>query len=350
MDLSNPRSPSAALAPRARLAWRAAQSVVWLLGVAVVAALFAAPELGIDVLWNGLIPAAPLLLLIAPGLWRNVCPLASTSLFARHVGLSRARRLSPRAQGWFALASVALLAALVPLRHVALNRDGPATAIALLALGSVAVGAGLFFEWRSGWCSGLCPVHPVEQLYGQKPAATFVNAHCHACARCVEPCADSTRGMHPLRAARSGPRRLAGTLMTGGFAGFVWGWFQVPDFRDGEGWRHLDRIYAWPFAGAAATLVAFLLLRRLLGPRRERGLVLAFAGAAVACYYWFRLPALLGLLDTRDGVLVDARALLPAWSVAALRTATTGFVFGWLALRGPGRSWTLRPPSAALPA
>ena len=48
--------------------------------------------------------------------------------------------------------------------------------------------------------------------------------------------------------------------MAGGFAGFIWGWFQVPDFSGDEGWRHLDLAYGLPLGGLAVTLALFLLL------------------------------------------------------------------------------------------
>ena len=58
--------------------WRAVQTVVWLAGVAILAALLFAPEIGIHAFWNVLIPVAPALVAFAPGLWRKICPLAST--------------------------------------------------------------------------------------------------------------------------------------------------------------------------------------------------------------------------------------------------------------------------------
>ena len=73
------------LSDRARRAWRAAQVAVWLVGVGIVVLLFWAQEIGIHAFWNVLIPVAPALVAFAPGLWRNICPLASTALF-QHIG------------------------------------------------------------------------------------------------------------------------------------------------------------------------------------------------------------------------------------------------------------------------
>jgi len=192
-----------------RAAWRTAQVSVWSLGLAILAALIFQPSLGMHAFWNVLIPVAPLLFVVAPGLWRNVCPLGSTALFLRHVHLSRRRRVPIEWQGRLALTAVAALYLILPLRHLVLDRSGPATATAIVALATIAVLAGLPFEWKSGWCSGLCPVHPVEKLYGSEPRFEFANAHCGHCHQCVSPCIDATPGVSPLSGAQLPVRRIA---------------------------------------------------------------------------------------------------------------------------------------------
>lgn len=327
----------------AGLSWRLAQAAGWLAGAALIAALAAAPTIGLQLLWNVLIPVAPALFVVAPGLWRNLCPLATTALLPRHLGLSARRRLSAEWQGRLAFASVAALLLIVPLRHVALNNDGAGSALTLAALGAGAFAAGLAFEWKSGWCSGLCPVHPVERLYGALPALTLPNAHCERCERCVAVCPDSVPG---APAAASGSLPLL--ALAGGFPGYVWGWFQVADLASPDAWSRLGSIYASPLLGFAATLGVFLSLRALLPSRLALPLQRGFAAAAVCCYYWYRLPALLGFgRFPGDGVLVDLSATLPAWFPLASRTLTTAALLAWL-LRSPGvpASWLRRPPFA----
>ena len=108
---------NALLSGNALAAWRVAQGAVWLVGVAIVVALVVAPSVGITAVWNVLIPVAPALLVFAPGLWRNLCPLATTALFARHVGLSAGVRVSPAAQERLNAIGLAALLLVVPLRH-----------------------------------------------------------------------------------------------------------------------------------------------------------------------------------------------------------------------------------------
>jgi hypothetical protein len=51
------------------------------LGVAcalgIVAANFLDPSLGLLIFWGVFVPVVPLIFLVAPALWRNVCPMAS---------------------------------------------------------------------------------------------------------------------------------------------------------------------------------------------------------------------------------------------------------------------------------
>lgn len=346
--MNDPQSMTTAPPPltrRQRTAWRIAQVLLWLAGAGILLALVIRPGLGIHAFWNVLIPVAPALLMFLPGLWRNICPLGSTSLLARHLGRSRRIKLPVIWQRVLTLVGVFTLLLIVPLRHVFLDLDGPATAACIALLALAAIGMGLLFEWKSGWCSGLCPVHPVEKLYGSNPIISVPNAHCHSCQRCVSPCPDSTPGMNPLKINHQPAAHLGGTLMVGGFAGYIWGWFQVPDYAAGEGWAHLDSAFALPFAGMAVTCWLFLLLKRILPDRAEPWLVRSFAAAAIACYYWFRLPALFGFGPfPGDGMLIDLRGTLPPWFPLVSRLLTTALVIFWMVGRADGRrSWGVRP-------
>ncbi len=326
--------------------WRIVQTLVWLIGVGILVALLFFPKIGIHAFWNVLIPVAPVLLVLAVGLWRNVCPLASTALFPRHVGISKKKKLSVAQQGRLNLIGVIVLLLVVPLRHVILDTNGPATATAIIGLVVVAVIMGMFYDWKSGWCSGLCPIHPVEKLYGMNVAVSLPNAHCDECRQCVTPCPDSTPNMHPLEEKKTVFHRLAGTIMIGGFAGFIWGWYQVPDYHGSEGWQHLVEAYSLPFLGFAVTLVLFLALSRILPEKNEGILIRIFAAAAVSCYYWYRLPALFGFGPfPGDGMLVDLSDTLPAWWPIISNIVTTLFFVWWLVIRKQvERNWAIRPP------
>lgn len=330
-----------------RLAWRAVQTAVFLLGLGIVTALLLWPRVGLTALWNVLVPVAPALLVLAPGLWRNVCPLASAALWSRHMDLSARRRLSTQAQGWLSLAGLLLLIFIVPLRHIGLDTNGPVTGAILVCVGLLSISMGTLFEWKSGWCSGLCPVHPVEKLYGQRPAVTLRNAHCTECQRCTTVCPDSTQHMNPLCAPPTTGHRLTATVLIGGFPGYVWGWFQVSD-AVGHDFGSIAQAYALPLAGLFTTLILYVALRDIVQPRHRDLLARCFAAAAVGCYYWYRLPMLMGFgAFPGEGVLIDLREVLPAWAPLALQVGTTALLVWWLVVRPAlRRSWTMRPPYA----
>ena len=45
------------------------------------------PDTGLKVIWRVVIPLLPLLFFVAPGLWRNICPLAASNQTPRALGL-----------------------------------------------------------------------------------------------------------------------------------------------------------------------------------------------------------------------------------------------------------------------
>jgi hypothetical protein len=103
-----------------------------------------------------------------------------------------------------------------------------------------------------------------------------------------------------------------------------------------------------PMLGFTVTLLLYVLLSFFLKPQWERRLIGFFAAAGVSCYYWYRLPALFGYGNLGDdGLLIDLRNVLPAWSFTVLTIATTIFFFYWLAMRKQNNnSWIIRPQYA----
>ncbi|MBE7492573.1 MAG: hypothetical protein HS108_12560 [Planctomycetes bacterium] len=338
----------AAVPTRATLTtWHMAQTVLLAVGTALVLLLLLRPTLGLYLLWDVLIPVAPLLLAVAPGIWRNICPLGTFSLLPRRLGLSR--RAAPDAvwQGRLLAGAVVLLVLIVPLRHVILDHDGVVTGVVLLAVAALAAGLGAALDWKSAWCSGLCPVHPVELLYGTRPLLTVPNSQCDTCTRCTSPCRDARGGIDPVTATRGRAGRAAGWLLAGAFPGFVWGWFQVPPRDGGITGAYVATAYGWPLAAGMATLALFAVATLAL-PRAGRLLTRSWAAAAIGAYYWFKLPVLLGLEGTRGWV--DGAAWLGPWALWAARLTPAVF-FVWLMVirRGTARQWASRPaPAAAL--
>lgn len=333
------------LSPRSRLIWRMIQISIWFAGVCILYHLIFRPTVGIHLFWNILIPVAPLLLVVGVGIWRNICPMASFSLFPRHMGFSKRKKITIAQTGKLNLIAVIFLLLIVPLRHAIFDKNGLATAILILSLGVIAVITSFFYEWKSAWCSGLCPVHPVEKLYGIKNQLSLPNAHCDLCHRCVTPCPDTTPGIHPLSTEKTNYHKIAGLLMVGGFPGFIWGWFHVPDSVSMAGPSQWITVYLFPFLGLFVTGGLFLILKRYID---KKILIPVFSAASVSCYYWFRIPALFGFgIFPGDGMLVDLRGTLPEWSLTIAAMAATLFFFWWTVVRREDEiRWVNRPAYA----
>ena len=325
--------------------WLIGQTIAWLLGAAIFLSLILFPEIGLHAFWNILIPCAPAMFAFIPGTWRNICPLSTTALFPRRLGFTRPDFLSFDWQTRLGMVGLAFLLFFIPFRHVMLNLNGPATAVVLAILAIFAIIIGTRFEWKSGWCSGACPVFQVEKLYGSHPALTVPNAHCTTCDQCTAPCIDSTTKHYSFTRYRDTWRNLTTMTMFGGFPGFIWGWFQVPDYSGGEGWNHLPEIYGYPFGAGTITCMAFLAIHRILPPPFHIRLIQTFVAGAISCYYWFRLPALAGFgLFPGDGMLVDLTNTIPEWSVWLSRLGTTCLFFGWFFRSQDARQpWSIRP-------
>lgn len=336
-------------AKRNLAAWKPIQAVSMFSGVILFLLLLFRPKAGLLIFWNILIPVAPALLVLAAGLWRNICPMAIFTLLPRHLDRSRKKVMPMAWQSRLQVAAIALLYIIVPLRHPVFNENGPATAILLGTASLTGLTMGFLFDWKTAWCASLCPIHPVEKLYGSKTARTFVNAHCTECVNCSLPCPDSTPGMHPQLARKNRFQEWSGVLTVGGLPGFIWGWFQVPDQKFTGKINAVLSAYPLPFIGLVCSLGICLVVRKIFFRHNERLLVPVFAAAAVSCYYWFRIPELVGFGQFgSDGMLFSLSQEIPSWTVDLFRIAIISFLCWWLMIRrDPKRSWLVRPPYQA---
>ncbi len=323
--------------------WPTAQYIVLFAGALLVAALLFRPAVGLLIMWNILIPIAPALIVVAPGLWRNICPMATFSLLPRRFGFSRRGMPQRRLAAFLSTAGLVALLLIVPLRHVSLNTNGQMTALMLAVSAGIAFWMGSRFEWRSGWCNSLCPIHPAEKLYGLSPALTLFNARCSTC---TSPCPDSIRSMNSAVTGPTQLEKLTGNLMVGGFAGFVWGWYRLPDLHGRVGYPEFLAAYFWPFAGALMTLSVYATARTwICRDKSDRdALVKVFAAAAVCTYYWYRIPELFGFgSHPETGLLFNLSRTLPDISLAS-HILTTSFFIWFMVIRDASKlSWLKRP-------
>jgi len=325
--------------------WRIIQFTSWIGGAFILYSLLFFPSLGILLFWNVLIPIAPFIFVVAVGIWRNICPLATTNLLPRHLGLSKRKKLTAKQIGLFNIIATFALFIIVPLRHSLFNNSGLATAILIISMASIGITLGFFYEWKSAWCSGLCPVHPVEKLYGGNVFISMPNANCENCMNCVIPCPDSTPNINPLSSQKTEYNKLSGLMIIGGLPGFIWGWFHVPDLITITRLEDFLSVYEKPMVGLAITAILYFNIDRVIKVQYKRKLISIFAAAGVSCYYWFRLPSLFGYgTYPDDGLLINLSSILPLWTVPAMHIISTGFFVYWLVIRKPNnKSWVIRP-------
>ncbi len=130
--------------------WRIAQVVGVLATVGLLAALLVEPDIALVLLWNAAIPLLPATFLVNPGLWRNVCPLATLNMLPGDIGGQRklTARLIPPA----GMLGIVLLFVMVPARRFLFNENAAALAATVTAVALAALALGLAFESKAGFC------------------------------------------------------------------------------------------------------------------------------------------------------------------------------------------------------
>jgi len=289
------------------------------LGV-LLAGLVWMPTGTLDVFWNLVVPLLPISFLVSPLLWRAVCPLATLNMLSN--GAIRRRTLEGN---WIPRATtigVILLFVLVPARRFLFNQDATALAVTVGAVGAAALILGLFFDAKAGFCNSICPVLPVERLYGQHPLATRVpNTRCQPCTTC------SARGCIDLAPTKSiaqtlgRARRSRNWLLTpyglfaAAFPGFIVAYFTATDgpaSRFAEVYAHagLDVVVS---VGVVTTVSVILEMP-------SRVLMPLLGALAVGLYYWFASTTLAAWVPGPETVVAGA-----------LRVIFLGTVAAWLA-------------------
>lgn len=310
-----------------RAAWRVAQGAGLALLAALVAGLILAPPLALDLLWNAAVPVLPATFLLSTTIWRNVCPLATLSLLR---GARAGRRTMDGAAVQFtAVVGVALFLLLVPARRFAFNTDGPALAVTIVLVGGLAFATGLRHLRKAGFCNAICPVHPIERLYGQRPLLDVTNVRCVPCLNCTtRGCLDRspTDSLRTVLGHR-GPHTASRWWLVSPFGlfaaalpGFIVGFYTIGNVALAEALDVYRHVAGTMLVSAALIVLATGLLR--LAPQVVMPLL---AGLATTLYYWYAAP-----------VIVTAWDVEP-WLVWLIRTIAFLLVGGWLlrALRAP---------------
>jgi NADPH-dependent 2,4-dienoyl-CoA reductase/sulfur reductase-like enzyme/ferredoxin len=292
--------------------WWALRVIALAVAVALAVLLIVNPALGLTLFWKLAIPVVPALLVIAPGLWRQVCPMATMNQIPRLAGWQRPRDLPAWAKASAFGIAVALFVGAVSLRVPLLNHAGPVVGLGVIGVLLLALAGGFAFKGRSGWCGTFCPLAPIQRTYGQAPLIVVKNGYCEPCVGCQKSCYD----FNPRAAVFSDvydddPRHAAQRrLFFGLLPGLILGYFlQGPEPAYGTG-TYLAILLAsvCASAGAYGLVLAFL-------PANPYRVSLGFGVLALASFYWFAGPLIVGTVAGLAG------AEAPGWLLAASRGA-----------------------------
>ncbi len=278
--------PIRPVTPAARRWWGVAQAAVLVATIGLLVALLLRPGLSLVLLWRGLVPILALTLLLAPHVWRNVCPLATVSMLGR--GPGSGRPLPPGRQPLVATIAIVLFLVAIILRRSVFETDGTASAGliggALVLAGTV----GRLGERKAGFCNAICPVGPVERLLGQYAQFNPGNPRCEPCTLCTpRGCLDLALDKTPAqllgRARRSAAWLGRPTGAFGvAFPGIVAGW----GVAGLAGWGIGGTAMAVAGGGALTWLAGLAAVRRGVGSAailRSSALV---AAVLYACFAW----------------------------------------------------------------
>lgn len=301
--------------------WQALRFLSIGAALALAGLLWVRPALGQTILWGLAVPLLPLVFFIAPGVWRNLCPLAATNQLPRLGGFTRGLAHTDRAKEIAYPIGIALFFALVVGRKLLFNGSGEASAVLVLAALTGAFLGGLIFKGKAGWCSSICPMLPVQRLYGQTPFFTVANTHCRPCVGCAKNCYDFNPRIAWLADQYDGARHYAGyrRFFAGVLPGFILAYYLVEP-------GNLLQMGLTTLGYMGLSLALYHACDVLLKARQNEVAVL-FAAAALNIYYWYAAPAVAVSLAKLD-------LPAPEWAAQALQGLVLVLSLVWVV-----RSW-----------
>ena len=309
--------------------WSATRVVGLGIAAIVVVALFVNPPVGLFLFWGLIVPALPLLFFLAPGFWRNVCPMATLNQAPRRFGFTRALTMPKWFREYGFVIAIALFLLIVPARRIVFDDSGPALGVLIMVCLAAAFAGGVLLKGKSGWCSTMCPLLPVQRLYGQTPFLTVRNAHCRPCVGCVKNCYDFNPAaaymadLYDTDPHRSGYRKLFAAL----FPGLIVGFYTIEAGLT----RSPLEIYAQFASFLLVSAGLFYALTVLLKVTTIK-ITTVYAAAALVLYYWFSLPVAADQVRGMLGVTIPIEviwviqgaiaALAAVWIVRTFRKET----------------------------
>jgi nitrite reductase (NADH) large subunit len=278
--------------------------------LAVIVTMFVRPAAGLFVFFQMIVPLFPLLIFVAPGVWRNICPLAAANQIPRVLGFARGRTVPDWLRNRSYPIAVLLFFGIVAARFSGLDDNGAAMGVVLSAVVAVAFAGGVVVKGKSGWCSSFCPLLPLQRAYGQTPWVTVPNSHCPTCVGCAKNCYDfKPRAAYQADLADPDPRWSAPRkLFAAALPGFVLGFFILASRLD----TPQPQKYGLLGLFVLVSVGLFFALESMstLSPAT---LTVTYSAAALNIFYWFTGPSLVSALEQ----ITDLHALWLRWPITA---------------------------------
>ena len=208
---------------------------------------------------------------------------------------------------------------LVPFRKVLFNQSGLATAV---LVGGALVGAffgGFLLKGKSGWCSSICPLLPVQRVYGRTPYYTVPNSHCQPCVGCTKNCYDFNPGVaYMADMVDDDPyyvkyRKFFAAI----FPGFVLAFYTTPAGASAVEVYLRFTLFILLSLGTFQVFDAFIKIS-------DNTLTAIYGGLAFNFYYWFTAPLFLATLGNLFGLT------LPVWLTWLFRATVLLLTLIWI--------------------
>ena len=252
------------------------------IAIVIATLLFRAPEIGLTLFWMVLVPILPAVFMLAPGVWRNICPMAALNQTPRLLGFTRGLAHTPLIREYSYVFGIALFFLLVSSRKWLFDTSGMATGLLIVIGLAGAFLGGVVFKGKSGWCSSICPMLPVQRVYGQTPMLLVGNSHCRPCVGCSKNCYDFNPGVAYLADQYDSDPHYSGyrRVFVGILPGFILAFYSLPTGSDAA------TVFGTVLVAGGLSLSVFHLLDTFLKLPTNR-LTVIFGALAFTIYYWF---------------------------------------------------------------
>ena len=266
--------------------------------VALVVGLFVRPAGGEFAFFKVIVPLLPILFFVAPGLWRNICPLAASNQTPRVLGFTRGWTVPAWWSRYAYVIAIVLFFGITGARLALFNTSPKATGVLLGVTIVTAFTMGFMFKGKSGWCSSVCPLLPLQRVYGQTPFVTVPNSHCNPCVACTKNCYDFNprvayqADLHDPDPGWSAPRKV----FVGALPGYVLGFFLLIGNTDLSKPQIIERLALF-FLGSIGS---FFVLDAVL-PLSTPMLAALYGAVAISLFYWYGSPVVQESLKTITG-------------------------------------------------